>query len=326
VILDRLPDKICSLLSISNADEVRLAYESTSAFDGSTGASWLVVHRSQVHIVSALPLDVPQLIKKFMVQGVSSLKCSKSILGDIRLEFGLRSEPQPFVFVIPSLLSHDWDILSDILQSIFEDTFHPDMEDASLGSDAFAASAPIGTALEDSTVLFQPISGVKVDVSTMQSVLDTTMDGLADQINVEVANESSFTITDVRSDAMPDLPEKPVARERQAAAEAIKKKRFKASQTNLIPKETPAPEADSNTIRCPKCQKKNKSDYIYCLGCGNELGSRRNAPSRKVGKSPDYGYSSSEASQSEDASGCIVQLFYFIIGVGALLFFISIGK
>ncbi len=326
MILDRLPDKICSLLSISNADEVRLAYESTSAFDGATGASWLVVHRSQVHIVSALPLGDPQLVKNFMGQGVSSLKCSKSILGDIRLEFSLRSESQPFVFVIPSLLYHDWEILSDILQSIFEGAFHPEMEDASLGSEAFAAPAPIGTALEDSTVLFQPISGVKVDVSTMQSVLDTTMDGLADQIDVEVTDESSFKITDVRSDAMPDLPEKPVSHERHAASEGAKKKKFKVSQTNLIPKETPAQEDDSNLVRCPKCQKKNKPDYIYCLGCGNELDPRRKAASRKVGRPPDYGYSSSEASQTEDASGCIVQLFYFIIGVGALLFFISIGK
>lgn len=326
MILDRLPDKICSLLSISNADEVRLAYESTSACDGSTGASWLVVHRSQVHIVSALPLGDPQLVKKFELQDASCLKCSKSILGDIRLEFSLRSEPQPLVFVIPSLLFHDWEILCDILQDIFQDAFHPDMEDASLGSDAFAAPAPIGTALEDSTVLFQPISGVRVDESTMQSVLDTTMDGLADQISVEVTDESSFKITDVRSDAMPDLPEKPKARERHAASEAAKKKKFKASQTNLIPKETPAPEDDSNMVRCPKCQKKNRPDYIYCLGCGNELDARRKTASRKAGKSPDYGYSSNDSGQTEEASGCIVQLFYFIVGVGALLFFISIGK
>ncbi|MBP7636222.1 zinc ribbon domain-containing protein [Candidatus Ozemobacteraceae bacterium] len=326
MILDRLPEKICSLLSISNADEVRLAYESTSAFDGATGASWLVIHRSQVHIVSTFPLGDPQLVKTFMAQDVSSLKGSKSILGDIRLEFSLRSESQSFAFVIPSLLLHEWEILSDILQSIFQNAFHPDIEDASLGSEAFAAPAPIGTALEDSTILFQPISGVKVDVSTMQSVLDTTMDGLADQISVEVTDESSFKITDVRSDAMPDLPEKPVMHERPAASSAAKKKKFKVAQTNLISKTEPAPTDESNFIRCPKCQKKNKPDYIYCLGCGNELDSSRKAASRKVGKPPDYGYSSSESSQTEDASGCIVQLFYFIVGVGALLFFISIGK
>jgi len=125
---------------------------------------------------------------------------------------------------------------------------------------------------------------------------------------------------------MTELPAKPESHGRSSAAEAGKRKKFKAAQTNLIPKAETPPEDESSLIRCPKCQKKNKPEYLYCLGCGNELESRRKPAQRNAGRSPDYGYSSSESAQSEEASGCIVQLFYFIIGVGALLFFISIGK
>jgi len=174
----------------------------------------------------------------------------------------------------------------------------------------------------------KPIESVTIDTSRMASSLDTTMSDLGDQITVQVTDESGATPSSLASlsAGLSQPLREPARPQTKQALEAVeqKKKKFHKSRPNLL--QEPARAADGlSSIVCPACNRNNLPDYTYCLGCGQELESAKRKQQRKTGKPQDYGYSSS-TSAPEEASGCLTQLFYFIIGVGALLFFISIGK
>ena len=313
MILDTIPDKLSGILPSGGGDTTILVYESTSAFDGTTGTSWIIINQSYVFIFSTPPLGDIESANNFAIRDVSAIKSSKSILGDIRIEFFLKADQQPFVFILPSLVLHDWEALSVRFQKIFGDVFHPDVTDSSFGSDSLISSSSVLSLAGAQEILFKPINSVKVDDSRMQSRLDTTMAGLDDQINVQVTDESGHE------------PLKPQAKQAIAAANKQKKLR-KTPQTNLVPDDGTDAGNRKDLVTCPRCKRKNLPDYDYCLGCGQEIESQKNKAQRKTGKPSDYGYSSHGTAQAEEASGCLTQLFYFIIGAGALLFFISLGK
>ncbi|HOY67778.1 MAG TPA: hypothetical protein PLP29_12895 [Candidatus Ozemobacteraceae bacterium] len=329
MILDKLPPTLAGILPPGTGSQDILVYESTSAFDGTTGTSWLIVSPPAVFVFSAPPLGTPEPVTNFLVRGVQSLTASKSILGDIHLAFSLRSEEKPFVFSIPSLLQHEWHDLSGRLAGIFGDTFTPEVTDTSFGSGSLIDSTSGITLAAIPGIDFKPISGVTIDTSKMASSLDTTMSDLGDQITVQVTDESGSTpstLADLSAGlSLPARePVKPQSKQAVEAAEQ-KKKKFHKSRPNLL--QEPPRDADGvSSVVCPACSRKNLPDYTYCLGCGQELESAKRKQQRKTGKPQDYGYSSSSGGQEEEASGCLTQLFYFIIGVGALLFFISIGK
>ncbi|HNW36222.1 MAG TPA: zinc ribbon domain-containing protein, partial [Candidatus Ozemobacteraceae bacterium] len=228
-------------------------------------------------------------------------------------------------FILPSLVIQEWGVLSARFQQIFGDIFQPDITDSSFGSDSLISSSSLLSLADAQEILFKPINGVKVDDSRMQSRLDTTMAGLDDQIDVQVTDENSrpgYENSDLLKLAQGHEHLKPQTKQAIAAANKQKKLR-KTPQPNLLPVSAEDSDDKGNLVTCPRCQRKNKPEYDYCLGCGQEIETQRKKTQRKAGGSSDYGYSSHGP---EEASGCLTQLFYFIIGAGALLFFISLGK
>ncbi|HNW36916.1 MAG TPA: hypothetical protein PKM25_18390, partial [Candidatus Ozemobacteraceae bacterium] len=100
MILDTIPDKLSGILPSGGSDGAVLIYESTSAFDGTTGISWIIANHTFVFIFSAQPLGDVESVNNFAIRDVSAVKSSKSILGDIRIEFTLKGDQQPFVFIL----------------------------------------------------------------------------------------------------------------------------------------------------------------------------------------------------------------------------------